>query len=384
MATAVAKLGAVINFGNGASVTVFEGDLVENLVYTSGAATKTVSGSIRVINATTRANSTIPESCPPEPYVHRYITINSLMIDSSEVYDAEMTRVNVGQIVSIGSINGETIAASVNGENYATVQEALDAASSGDVVTILNDFEGDINLDKSLTIIGTGSNTIKGSVNFKATGAVSAVLQDLILDGADSASGIGINSQNAGSEVSIGLLGCTIKNFAKKGIYMTNAVQFLLDNLTVQDCATAELDAGYTQGDHAIDLNLVGVQGARINMAGVVFDGICGRISPIRIAQRGGPSDPAIETPAKISSVKVSECNFAENDATIDITIGMNGNGDVENTTGAFPCTIGPNVSSCVVHMRYNDETAEYDHTHVMTAPAGQTIRKDANTDFYR
>ena len=28
MATAVAKLGAVINFGNGASVTVFEGDLV--------------------------------------------------------------------------------------------------------------------------------------------------------------------------------------------------------------------------------------------------------------------------------------------------------------------------------------------------------------------
>ena len=136
--TATAKLGVILKFSDTKSVTLYEGDSVTNMVYGSGNDKKTISGRIRVINAETKSNSTIPSDCPPEPYAHRYITVRSLTIDSSEVYDAEMTRISIGDIQSIEQINDAyaTPDYEVNGKVYYTIEEAIAAAQADDIITM--------------------------------------------------------------------------------------------------------------------------------------------------------------------------------------------------------------------------------------------------------
>ena len=106
MANAVAKIGVRLTMDTG-TVTLFEGDIVSDLVYMKSGVEKVISGSVRVINASTSSNSTATETCVAEPYVHRYITPVSIVIDSSEQYEAEMVTVNILDIISIGMINNE-------------------------------------------------------------------------------------------------------------------------------------------------------------------------------------------------------------------------------------------------------------------------------------
>lgn len=106
MANAVAKIGVRLTMDTG-TVTLFEGDIVSDLVYMKSGVKKVINGSVRVINASTSSNNTSIESCPPEPYVHRYISPVSIVIDSSEQYEAEMVTVNILDIISIGTINNE-------------------------------------------------------------------------------------------------------------------------------------------------------------------------------------------------------------------------------------------------------------------------------------
>lgn len=382
MATAVAKLGAVIQFTQNASVTVFEGDVIENLVYTSGNTQKTISGQIRVINATTRANNKIPDSCPPEPYVHRYITINSMTIDSSDVYDAEMTRINISDIVSIGSVNGNEISCAVAGECYATLDEAIAAAQDGDTITILSDTEGSINIPagKNLTIEGVTPETVlTGGIVVAGTGDtdMSLTVRNITLDG-NNATEFGILCQNdtADGQFALDLTLETVnfQNYTVEAVKATNGRNVVINNGSYQNAA---------KGAYAIEFYLIAVQDSDIKITSCKFDGSCGTDSVIAVAQRGGPSDSGVPA-AKIASLTVQNCAFVDDAAAVDVTIGTNNfstGKTAKNTSGDFAATIGANQSAAVVRARYQDSVDEPDGPTIII-PSGKSISKTATTDF--
>lgn len=385
MATATAKLGAVIKLTDTASVTVFEGDLIENLVYQVGSTRKTISGSIRVINASTKANNTIPESCPPEPYVHRYVTISSLTIDSSEVYDAEMTRINISSIISIGAINGDKISVAIGGQTYDNLTEAVNAAKNGDTITIMDDMPGVVKIPagKSLTIEGVDDPVLSGGIEIAATGNVpmNVTIRNLILDGTNG-SQYGIVSQNQTDKdqmaLSLTLDNVVFKNH-DKAVYVTNAQFFGMVDCNVVDGSVL---------DSAIDLNLIGVQDAVVSIDGCTFDGNCGSNTTIKIAQRGGASDAnATDVPkipeASVESVDITGCTFLDN-APANIQIGTTNKDSKKlavNTTGAFPVTVSVNKSASILKMAYNDSMDEPGGNSVIL-PAGRIAQKTATTDF--
>lgn len=152
----VAKLGCKLNIGD-PSIVVFEGDVVKGLAYRSGTEIKTIDGTIRVIHATTKANSASPAECPPEPYVQRYITPVAFVIDSSEQYDAELNRINISDIISIAEVNGTGNSATVDGQTYGSVGEAVTAAADGATVVVTQDALVDGGLDiNGITLDGNG------------------------------------------------------------------------------------------------------------------------------------------------------------------------------------------------------------------------------------
>ena len=393
MATATAKIGVTLQFGNNASITLFEGDVITGLKYTLNGVEKTIDGSVRVINATTRANNTVPDDCPPEPYVHRYITVNSLTIDSSDVYDAEMNRILVSAITGIGSVNGENIACAVNGEVFETVADAVLAATSGDVITLMHDIEENITIPagKSLTIEGTGSTVLSGGITVEGNGTepMTLTLKNLTMDGTKS-EGFGLISQNETAnnqfELSVDLQNVNFQNFEKKAIYLTNAKKFYANNCRITDGATGPMDDPNTVGDYCIDLNLIAVKDADIKITSCLFEGKCGHNATIKIAQRGGPSDQAAGIPvdATIKNAVVSNCSFTDDVASVNVNIGTANNSpakDKQNITGNFPATIGPNLSATFIRMRYLDSNVQPDGV-TMTVPAGVAAVKTANTDF--
>ena len=134
----VAKLGVKLNIGD-PNIVIFEDDVLTGLVYRSGNEIKTIDGTVRVIHATTKANSASPDECPPEPYVHRYITPTAFVIDSSEQYDAELTKINISSIISIGQVNGVGDFAKVGDTTYDNVNAAVADAADGATVLLTQD-----------------------------------------------------------------------------------------------------------------------------------------------------------------------------------------------------------------------------------------------------
>ena len=397
MATANSIIGAELVLGSDATVTVFEGDIIENMVYKSGNTTKTISGAIRVINATTKTCSTVPKSCPPEPYVHKYITIQSLTIDSSEVFDAEMNQISVADIINIGSINGNKLAIQVDGQIYSDVAEALANLSDGSVITLMEDINKVLEIPAGIScqINALEGITVYGGISIPATGAhdVTITVNNVSFDGSNNNTGFGILSQNQteNDQMNLNLICNTVtfKNFSKKGIYATNAKTLELINCTFQDAACGEMNDPNTKGDYAVDLNLVAVQNAVIKIQSCLFKGACGKKSNIKVAQRGGPSDEkATDIPktvgmATVESMLVSSCSFANTEAAADVTIGTDNKsgGTTANNSGAYPCTIGPNLSATVILMKYNASEEDPDGNSMILA-AGMTATKTADSDM--
>lgn len=104
--TAIPLLGAHITFDNKA-FNIYEGDQISDLVYKDGMVQKTITGMVRVINATSRAYSAGPDECPPESFIKDIVSVNELIIDTSDQYDAEIVRVAMKDIISIGKVNNE-------------------------------------------------------------------------------------------------------------------------------------------------------------------------------------------------------------------------------------------------------------------------------------
>ena len=397
MATATAKIGCVLTLGN-AQIELYEGDSITGLRYTSGGVEKTIDGRVRVINATTRANSTIPSSCPPEPYVHQYITISSLTIDSSDVFDAEMTKINISDILSVSSVNGEELAIAVGDQIYSNMTEAIAAVEDGGTVTLMKDVEDVVSIPagKNITIEGTAGVTLKGGIQIDGAGTTPAtvMVKNLQIDGSKgSNNGFGIISQNEAAEnqydLTLILDTVAFSNFVSKVIYLTNAKKLVMNYCSILNGSTGPMDDPNTVGDYAIDLNLIAVKDAEITINGCVFSGTNGANATIKVAQRGGPSDQGAPgmTPgvtASIANFTMTGCTFDDGDTNVDINIGTANNSDgkaAENTSGNFAATIGPNTSMVVIRARYLDSN-EVPNGPTLTVPMGQKATKAADSGF--
>lgn len=169
--TAIAKIGATLRTSDGKEFTVYENDLIQDLTYTNGNTTATLSGRVRVIAASTTAQNTGPTDCPPEPYVHRYISPTMLVIDSSDENYAILTRVNIANIVSIGSVTTAAEAAEEGqivigpGSQYQTLDAVIAAAEEGAVVKLkAGTYAAPITVTKSISIISEDGAVLTGAI----------------------------------------------------------------------------------------------------------------------------------------------------------------------------------------------------------------------------
>ena len=90
------------------TVELREGDVLTNLTYTDANGQRiTDSGAVRVIDCETIANNSIPESCPPAPYLHQFIKVTGIALDTSDIYEADVRRIPIDRIINIEAINGE-------------------------------------------------------------------------------------------------------------------------------------------------------------------------------------------------------------------------------------------------------------------------------------
>ena len=183
--TAIAKLGATLKFDDGSEILVFEGDILHDLVYKSGTALNTITGAVRVISASTKAQNTGPDTCPPEPYVYKSITPSSLVIDYSDEMDAQLISINISNIVSIGSVTTEQEAAEEGmivvgpGGSYKDLSEVIADAPAGSVVKLrAGEYTAPVAIDKSVEIIGDGSAIISGAITVTGSEAVGASADD--------------------------------------------------------------------------------------------------------------------------------------------------------------------------------------------------------------
>lgn len=101
----IAKLTIELSLDD-ATWVIEEGDMIEGLTYrVNSIETSTITaGRVRVIQANTRFNENIENSCPPEPYVQNYITITNLVVDISKINDADLIKIPVKDIIAIKDV----------------------------------------------------------------------------------------------------------------------------------------------------------------------------------------------------------------------------------------------------------------------------------------
>ena len=159
---------------------------------------------------------------------------------------------------------------------------------------------------------------------------------------------------------------CVIKDFTGKGVYTADARVFKMKNCKIENCATGT-DTGIA-GDYAVDLNLIGVKSAVIEIENCEFTGYCGAKAAFKATQRGGPSDqgagdiPMDKGQSYISNLTITGCSF-DTDTPVDVRIGTNhktpDQPELENTTANFPVMISGNKTPVTVHIAPTDETFE-------------------------
>ncbi|MCM1531960.1 MAG: hypothetical protein NC114_06770 [Ruminococcus flavefaciens] len=176
MANVRARIGAILTFKDGSTATVNEGDCVTGLRYTYNKKEYTLDGCVRVVCARTAAYTGTPTTCPPEPYVHNYVTPTQLIIDSSTEHHAVMTRVNIADILSIEDVSTghgeENISVGV-GPQYRPLSEVLAAAEPGSVIELKGDtFEDDIVIKNGVMLSCDDKTVLAGAVKFEGSGFI--------------------------------------------------------------------------------------------------------------------------------------------------------------------------------------------------------------------
>ena len=90
---------------SGTVYTISEGDIIHGLTYEVNGVRKTITGGVRVINASMRTNT--QHSCPPEPYFDEVTTSPSIVVDCSDPFHAEFYTVQISSITNINYVSSD-------------------------------------------------------------------------------------------------------------------------------------------------------------------------------------------------------------------------------------------------------------------------------------
>ena len=274
------------------------------------------------------------------------------------------------------------------------------------VITLTRDITGDLSIPIGANVVIDGGNQYKIAGKITCTTSTNAAdvtnltLKNLTMDGDADGDGTNdidwaISSANQSTEtvnaLNLTLKNCTVKNYANKGMYLTNAKTLRVNSCTFENNATVEMNSPNSRGDYTIDLNLVAIQGADISITNTTFKGECGKKAVVKVVQRGandgtGATD-ITGAMASIANFNLSGCTFADTTAEADVNLGTakkDINATAENLTGNFPATISGNATAVVVRTPYlntvdtdSDNTSK--NTPTLTVPAGRTATKAAN-----
>lgn len=251
------------------------------------------------------------------------------------------------------------------GKTYDSLSEAV-AEVGADTATFNFDEAGDtsgkqanILPGSNYTINGNGA-TMNGIIELKANEAgeeTHVTINNLTIDGQKTRIW-GIHSQNQETEPTklyLTVNDSTITNHKNKAIYLTNAQELTINNTKFINNAYASGDHSYV-GDYAVDVNLIGIQGAKINISNSTFSDVAGRLAHIKVGQRGGVDDIMTDVPyyrdasgenrtdapaATVSEFNVTNCDFTGVTQTPtygDVVVGddPNDNGTARNSVSNF------------------------------------------------
>ena len=245
-----------------------------------------------------------------------------------------------------------------------------------------------LTVDKDITLQGTteeGKSTIleQGITLASNNEPISVTVKNMTLQNGS----FGLHDNNNGPEANgtrnayLTFEDCVIKDFTGKGIYTADARVFKMKNCKIENCATGT-DTGIA-GDYAVDLNLIGVKSAVVELENCEFVGYCGAKAAFKVTQRGGPSDegagdiPMDKGQSYINNVSISGCSF-DTDTPVDVRLGTEhktpDQPDLENTTANFPVMISGNKTEINVHVAPTGKS--------YVVPVGGTGYKNGTGEF--
>ena len=291
----------------------------------------------------------------------------------------------------------------MKGKVYSSIGNALSFVEKGQktTITLLQSTTEDVTIPcgSDLVIEGDGKYiALKGQITCTATtgegqtGNTQLTLKNLTLNG-NKEKNFAVIAQNQKvennlSELSLTLENCTVQNYVKKALYLTNVKELTVTGCTFKNNATGTMDSPNTSGDYTIDLNLVGVQDTVVNIKDTAFSGDCGDKAVVKIAARGsedGTGATDLSGPnATVKSLTIEGCTFNQSknsdQAVPALNIGTNvkNESDKSNITGAYEVTIKENLTDMLIKLPYLDKESAQS----VTVAAGATAHKGANGSF--
>ena len=324
---------------------------------------------------------------------YQYSNINAMM-------DKNGLMIPSGATVS-KTAEGNFPAVMVGSTGYETLSAAIQANRTG-TIQILRNITEDVTIPagSNLTIEGASPKlSLTGQITCTATDteqkSTQLTMKNLTLDG-NKTKDFAVIAQNQEVEnnlsaLSLTLENCTVQNYIKKALYLTNAKELTVTGCTFKNNATGTMGTPNTSGDYTIDLNLVGVQDTVVNIKDTTFSGDCGDKAVIKIAARGsedGTGATDVKGPnATVKSLTIEGCTFNQSKNGEDDVPALNIGTNVKNpsapdlgsnVTGAYEVTISKNKTNVLVKMPYiTDESKQ-----TVTVENGETVKKSAGSEF--
>ena len=176
MAKVKARIGVELTFDDNTSVKINEGNIVRGMAYKNAQKETVVmdEGAVRVICASTKAQTAGPTDCPPEPYLHKYITPTMFVMDSSDENHAILVRINISDIVSIDSVIDlsekvtEDAIVVGPGPEFKGLDQVVADAEDGAVIQLLpGEYSAPLVLNKNVNIIGEKGTILSGPITIE-------------------------------------------------------------------------------------------------------------------------------------------------------------------------------------------------------------------------
>ena len=176
MAKVKARIGVELTFDDNTSVKINEGNIVRGMAYKNAQKETVVmdEGAVRVICASTKAQTAGPTDCPPEPYLHKYITPTMFVMDSSDENHAILTRINISDIVSIDSVIDlsekvtEDAIVVGPGPEFKGLDQVVADVEDGAVIQLLpGEYSAPLVLNKNVNIIGEKGTILSGPITIE-------------------------------------------------------------------------------------------------------------------------------------------------------------------------------------------------------------------------